>query len=228
MSSSDAKSIQKALERNAEEPQVWTNLAATAGRMSWTCSNVGDGGAREVAATLAVNKVTELNLGKNAITDAGAEAIANAVPRSKVTSLNLGANEISDHGAKMLAAMVKQTPTLCSLQLGGNMIGADGAADIAAAAALSPWLTMLDLGSNPVGEEGAAAVASAINAQTLKELNLRGDYGGLNGIGAAGAEAIAAALVENKVLSSLRLHSNSTGSMGARFISEPMFPNKSI
>merc|ERR1719181_1737064 len=150
MSSSDAKSIQKALERNAEEPQFWTNLASTAGCVSWTCSNIGDGGAREVAATLAVNKVTELNLGKNAITDDGAEAIANAAPRGKVTSLNLGANAISDHGAKVLAAMIKVAPTLCSLQLGGNMIGADGAADH----------------------------ACALNAQTITELNLRGDYSG--------------------------------------------------
>ena len=47
---------------------------------------------------------------------------------------------------KELAAMVKETPALCSLQLGSNMIGADGAADLAAAAALSPWLTALDLG----------------------------------------------------------------------------------
>merc|ERR1719316_2173601 len=98
------------------------------------------------------------------------------------------------------------------------MIGADGAADIAAAAALSPWLTVLDLGNNPIGAEGAEAVAQIVNAQMLTELDLRGDYAGLNTIGAAGAEAIATALVGNKVLTSLRLHSNSIGPMGARFI----------
>merc|ERR1719191_2487923 len=108
------------------------------------------------------------------------EALAQAIPGSTVTSLNLGANEISDSGAKVLAKMIQQTPSLCSLHLGGNMIGADGAADIAAAAALSPWLTVLDLGGNPVYEEGAAAVACALKAQTLTELDLRGDYGGWN------------------------------------------------
>jgi hypothetical protein len=150
---------------------------------------LGDAGARELAATIAESNVTALNLAKNSIGDYGMEALAQAIPGSTVTSLNLGANEISDRGAKVLAKMIQQTPSLCSLHLGGNMIGADGAADIAAAAALSPWLTVLDLGNNPIGAEGAEAVAQIVNAQMLTELDLRGDYAGLNTIGAAGAEA---------------------------------------
>merc|ERR1719174_3547923 len=110
------------------------------------------------------------------------EALAQAIPGSTVTALNLAKNSIGDYGMEVLAKMIQQTPSLCSLHLGGNMIGADGAADIAAAAALSPWLTVLDLGNNPIGAEGAEAVAQIVNAQMLTELDLRGDYAGLNTI----------------------------------------------
>jgi hypothetical protein len=86
---------------------------------------LGDDGAREIAATLRVN--------------------------STLQTLNLRNNSVGADGAPEIAAALRVNSTLHTLDLGFNGVGDDGAREIAAALRVNSTLHTLDLEYNGVG-----------------------------------------------------------------------------
>ena len=164
---------------------------------------LGDAGAMELAAALAGGaRVGELLLKGNGITDAGAVALAHAIAQQKPPHLLLLDFSGSKFGEAGMAALA---PVVC----------APGAA-----------LRRLNLRNiETCGDAGAAALAPVLAARScpLDELLLSGC-----GVGARGAAALAAALLERadsgKTSTQLRLDlsDNALGDDGAAAISQAL------
>ncbi|MEW1870715.1 gala protein [Streptomyces caelestis] len=211
---------------------------------------IGDEGASTVARALADGHgLHTLYLGCNRIGPEGAAALAGALSTDDtVRALWLKRNPVGDDGAAALAAMLRRNTTLRTLDLvntgvttgslralldaltgrphpverlflGGNGLTAD-AAGLLAALIREAGVRELYLPANHLGDEGAAVLAAAA-ADSGRPVRL--GLGG-NGIGPAGARALADALGAIEALDlgrpmserSLGAPANATGDEGAR------------
>eukprot|EP01050_Picozoa_sp_SAG11_P006977 SAG11_NODE_566_length_8482_cov_13.445477_5_plen_212_part_00 len=98
--------------------------------MAGRVAQVGDDGARRVAAALQSNRsVVSFDLGSNRISSAGAHALAEALPYCNLTELELSSNHLGTRGATELArALGARSCVLASLNLCRNQLG-DGAVE---------------------------------------------------------------------------------------------------
>ncbi|WP_328929196.1 gala protein [Streptomyces sp. NBC_00190] len=185
---------------------------------------IGDEGARTLAESLAAGAdghgLRTLYLGCNRIGPDGVEALAGALADdTTVRALWLKRNPLFEDGARILAALLRRNTALRTLDLVNTGIGADGVRLLLdALLEREQPLERLFLGGNGLGADAAPLLAALIRQAGVRELyvpaNHLGDDGaavlaaaasdsssgpvrlglGGNGIGAAGARALAGAL----------------------------------
>ncbi|MFJ1566585.1 gala protein [Streptomyces erythrochromogenes] len=182
---------------------------------------IGDTGARTLAEALAADRhgLHTLYLGCNRIGPDGVGSLAGALTDdTTVRALWLKRNPLHEDGARILAALLRRNTALRTLDLVNTGIGADGVRLVLAALLQREQpLERLFLGGNGLGPDAAPLLASLIRDAGVRELyvpaNHLGDRGvaalaaaaaasahpvrlglGGNGIGAAGAYALAASL----------------------------------
>ncbi|MFD7256358.1 gala protein [Streptomyces sp. NPDC059874] len=181
---------------------------------------IGDAGAHTLAEVLtAGHGLHTLYLGCNRIGPDGVSALAGALADdTTVRALWLKRNPLFGDGARTLAALLRRNTSLRTLDLVNTGIGADGVRLLLdALPAREQPLERLFLGGNGLGPDAAPLLAALIREAGVRELyvpaNHLGDEGaaalataaaasahpvrlglGGNGIGAAGARSLAAAL----------------------------------
>jgi uncharacterized protein (TIGR02996 family) len=164
---------------------------------------VGTAGARALAASAHLHRLTSLILFNSLIGPEGAEALAAAPQLKGLTFLDLSGldwgypNEIGDQGARALARSLHLTG-LRYLDLTENAIDDEGAKALAGSANLV-GLTYLNLKGNHLGPKGARVLAESPYRARLTDLGL-GGYGFLQ---AAAVHEAANALLASPHLSNL-------------------------
>ena len=130
-------------------------------------NNIGDEGAKALAAALRVNAVLKsLDVGGNEIGDEGAAAIAEALQGNEVlTNLNLTDNDIHNEGATVIAEALRGNGVLTTLVLLRNNIGDEGAKALASALRVNGVLKSIDLRLNNLGDEGEKAIRDAVSGR---------------------------------------------------------------
>lgn len=185
----------------------------------------------------------ELVLSRQQLGDAGcAAACGFARPWvGRLTAVRMLECGIADVGAAELSRLLLGSPerawnpciagaasSLRELVLSANQIGDRGTAAVAAILPKCDMLERLLLDRNCVGPAGAAALAKQLPRSAIRELVLGSHLGG-NPIGALGAEALAAALVDDMEraaanrasrLEALALEDCNIGERGARGIAK--------
>jgi uncharacterized protein (TIGR02996 family) len=140
-------------------------------------SPVGDAGARALASSPYLTRLTTLVLTDTGIGPAGARALAESPYLRQLTSLELlgfdwtTSNHVGDEGVRALAGSEHLARLTC-LRLPENGITAEGARALAESPYLG-GLTYLELSANPVGPEGARALASSCFLTRLTYLGLQ-------------------------------------------------------
>lgn len=181
---------------------------------------IGDAGARTLAQVLVGSHgLHTLYLGCNRIGPDGVSSLAGALADdTTVRALWLKRNPLFEDGARTLAALLRRNSALRTLDLVNTGIGADGVRLLLDALLdREQPLERLFLGGNGLGPDAAPLLAALIREAGVRELyvpaNHLGDEGsaalataaadsahpvrlglGGNGIGAAGARSLAAAL----------------------------------
>jgi hypothetical protein len=117
--------------RRAVESAI-SDMRAGATRIVLSGANVGDDGAKALAAVLPHSTVTYFKLEAANIGDEGANALALALPKGNPTSLSLVGNRIGNKGAKALAAALLIGNLNDDMGIrggsdGGGVAGGDGA-----------------------------------------------------------------------------------------------------
>jgi uncharacterized protein (TIGR02996 family) len=192
--------------------------------LSFSCQDLGVGGATALAALPELKRLRSLDLACNNLGDRGAAALASSRSLTGLTDLNLTHNRIGADGFASLAGW-PALATMTTLSLGQNYPGVAGVAALAA----SPFLGNLRelrlsadyldampgtigasrLGPQRFGPEGAAALAKARTLSWLARMFL-----GENRIGPEGAEALGASAAFPG-LAELDLGGNGIGDAGA-------------
>ncbi|QES59332.1 gala protein [Streptomyces venezuelae] len=156
------------------------------------CNRIGPDGAGSLAGALGDDTtVRALWLKRNPLFEDGARTVAALLRRNTaLRTLDLVNTGIGAEGVRLLLdALLEREQPLERLFLGGNGLGPD-AAPLLAALIREAGVRELYVPANHLGDEGAAALASAA---ALAAHPVRLGLGG-NGIGAAGARALAASL----------------------------------
>ncbi|MEU6867329.1 gala protein [Streptomyces sp. NPDC046876] len=186
------------------------------------CNRIGPDGVAALAAALAEDTdVKALWLKRNPVREDGARTLAALLRRNRtLRTLDLVNTGIGTEGVRLLldALRTREAP-LERLFLGGNGLTADDA-PLLAALIREAGVRELYLPANHLGDEGAAVLAAAAAADPAHPVRL--GLGG-NGIGPAGARALADALGGIETLDlgrplserSLGSTGNSTGDEGA-------------
>ena len=172
--------------------------------------DIGDAGAKAIAHSKTLSKLTSLDLSRNHIGEAGAQALADSQTLSRLTSLDLGDNNIGAEGAKAIANS-QNLSKLISLDLDRNEIGDTGAKALANSQNLLK-LTSLGLRRNHIGDAGAKAIANSQNLSNLTSLDLS-----YNGLSIEGAKALADSQTLSN-LTSFDLSDNQIGVAGVQAI----------
>ncbi|MFC9815427.1 gala protein [Streptomyces virginiae] len=156
------------------------------------CNRIGPDGVGSLAGALADDTtVRALWLKRNPLFEDGARTLAALLRRNTaLRTLDLVNTGIGADGVRLLLdALLEREQPLERLFLGGNGLGPD-AAPLLAALIREAGVRELYVPANHLGDEGAAALARAAEDSAHP---VRLGLGG-NGIGAAGARALAAAL----------------------------------
>jgi uncharacterized protein (TIGR02996 family) len=129
-----------------------------------------DDAAAEALAASSSLKPRRLHLASNAIGPQGARALAESGFLARVTEINLTRNPLGDEG---VAALTRASwlERLCELDLSGTQMGNAGLAALAASPALG-GIVRLDLRGNRFSEKGAIALAESPHASRLRRLDL--------------------------------------------------------
>ena len=210
------KVIEMLLENDPKEKDL--NISAM--------GNIGDEGAKALAAALKVNQsIQTLSFYCNYIGDVGAQALGTALRvNQSIQSLSLRTNQIGDVGTQALGKALQVNHTLQVLDLCDNQIGDEGTQALAATLQVNQSLLSLSLGSNQIGAVGAQALGIALQInQSLQLLNLN-----CNGIGTGGAQALGAALQVNQSLQSLHLSWNGIGNTGIQALGTALQVNHTL
>jgi uncharacterized protein (TIGR02996 family) len=176
---------------------------------------INPAGARELAKSPYLGRLTELNLGNNSGLDLeGMRALASSPHLGRLTSLLLHYNPLGDDVVSLLVR-TGWLGQLRELYLSGVELGDAGLHALASAGRL-PQLTDLDLRDNQISDAGARSLAYNVGLGRLETLWLVN-----NRIGEAGAEALAWT-EQLPRLERLYLNYNPTGDAGAAaFASSP-------
>ena len=150
----------------------------------------------------------------------------------QLVSLNFYGKRIGPEGASLLAQELETNTTLAKLSLHGNELGDAGATAIALA--LTGRFTTTQMAeedeefSTTTSLFGITRVTAEVSVPTVLNTTLRRiDLSG-NDIGRAGAEALAEALVECRMLQELVLASNGLGAAGAVAIATALRKNSTL
>lgn len=205
-----------------------TALAAAGGRhgvhtLYLGCNRIGPDGVLALAGALAEDTaVRALWLKRNPLHEDGARTVAALLRRNTaLRTLDLVNTGIGADGVRLLLDALRDRGTpLERIYLGGNGLTAE-AAPLLAALVREAGVRELYVPANHLGDEGAAVIAAAA-AEAGPERPVRLGLGG-NGIGPAGARALAAALGGIEALDlgrtmserSLGSAGNATGDEGA-------------
>ncbi|MFJ9789044.1 leucine-rich repeat domain-containing protein [Streptomyces globosus] len=193
------------------------------------CNRIGPGGAAALAAALADDTTAKaLWLKRNPLHEDGARTLAALLRRNRtLRTLDLVNTGIGSEGVRLLldALRTRETP-LERLFLGGNGLTADDA-PLLAALIREAGVRELYLPANHLGDAGAAVLAAAAAADPGRPVRL--GLGG-NGIGPAGARALADALGGIEALDlgrarserSLGAPGNATGDEGAHALASAL------
>ncbi|CAF4653303.1 unnamed protein product, partial [Rotaria socialis] len=227
-----------------------------------------------------VDKST-LNLSSSELKDRDMEIVAKELEINRsLTKLRLFTNQISDIGAQHLADALRMNTTLTDLELYGNQVGTDGLEHFADALRTNKTLNILTMYGNKVKDQEAGFIADKlktnekmepqirkineiphtnpqltqliknnINAATVQfqSQNLNDQdmklvanellqvnkvvttlYLHANQIGDVGAQFLAGALKVNTTLTRLDLYTNQIGDSGAQYLGEALKTNKSL
>ncbi|CAM9535500.1 unnamed protein product [Chrysoparadoxa australica] len=193
--------------------------------LSLAWCGIGVKGCRSIASALikgelvaregAGGTLATLRLNGNRVGDAGARSLATALRKNcSLQELDLTHCSLGDEAAMHLADALQTNTNLRVLRLGYNKITAEGAAALASLIEGKGkgrcHLTHLELSNNRLGDDGARAIAFGLKGQRVKASGSEGDASesrgqlldslGLanNGIGCAGAAAIASVLGTKK------------------------------
>jgi Ran GTPase-activating protein (RanGAP) involved in mRNA processing and transport len=181
---------------------------------------IGDDGARTVAAALtAGHGLRTLYLGCNRIGPDGATALAGALAEdTTVHALWLKRNPLGDDGARALAAMLRANTTLRTLDLVNTGIGADGLRAVLTALTVRHRpLERLFLGGNGLTPEVAPLLAALVREAGVRELYLPANH-----LGDEGAAVLAAAADDPARPVRLGLGGNGIGPAGARALADAL------
>lgn len=181
---------------------------------------IGDEGARTVAGSLAAGHgLRTLYLGCNRIGPDGAAALAEALAADDtVRGLWLKRNPVGDEGVRALAAMLRANSTLRTLDLVNTGIGAGGLRALLDALTDRPHpLERLFLGGNGLTPEVAPLLAALVREAGVRELYLSANH-----LGDEGAALLASAADDPARPVSLGLGGNGVGPAGARALAEAL------
>eukprot|EP00288_Rhodomonas_lens_P015203 CAMPEP_0177693554 /NCGR_PEP_ID=MMETSP0484_2-20121128/2461_1 /TAXON_ID=354590 /ORGANISM="Rhodomonas lens, Strain RHODO" /LENGTH=798 /DNA_ID=CAMNT_0019204371 /DNA_START=60 /DNA_END=2457 /DNA_ORIENTATION=- len=113
----------------------------------------------------------------------GAAGAQRSVAILKITHLDLGHNDIEKHGSERLAEVLALQTTIQYLGLRGNCFSHVEASVLGQSLRLCRGLTHLDLGENQLGERGAAYLATCLRLCTaLQHLDLTSNRVGTAGV----------------------------------------------
>jgi len=141
---------------------------------------------------------TALSLRENGLDDEGVTTLCEALQNSQVQELDLSDTDIGTNGLKAVADMIAVVSSLTSLSLGGR---------------------------NVIGDDGAAVIARALkNSKTcnLASLNLSGEHGTANQIGAVGARGLAEYISVSASLTILSIQDNFLGDDGTKLLCDAL------
>ncbi|MER7734079.1 gala protein [Streptomyces erythrochromogenes] len=176
---------------------------------------IGDAGARTLAEALAADGhgLHTLYLGCNRIGPDGVGSLAGALADdTTVRALWLKRNPLHEDGTRILAALLRRNTALRTLDLVNTGIGGDGVR-LLLDALLERELPLerLFLGGNGLGPETAPLLAALIREAGVREL-----YVPANHLGDAGVSVLAAAAADCAHPVRLGLGGNGIGAAGAR------------
>ncbi|MEW5298181.1 MAG: hypothetical protein WDW36_001332 [Sanguina aurantia] len=143
-------------------------------------------------------------------------AVSVAEPPSAAAPVDcdLSNEALESHHCVLVMAVLLACPHLRQLQLGGNKLGDLGAELLAMGLQHNQGLRTLGLARNAIRAGGARKLARALESnQGLRTLDLEGQR--LEGLGPAGAEALASMLRTNTTLLELNVRSSGIGNAGA-------------
>ncbi|MFD5616990.1 gala protein [Streptomyces yangpuensis] len=176
---------------------------------------IGDTGARTLADALAAEEhgLHTLYLGCNRIGPDGVGSLAGALTEdTTVRALWLKRNPLFADGARTLAALLRRNTALRTLDLVNTGIGADGVHLLLdALLEREQPLERLFLGGNGLGPDAAPLLAALIRDAGVREL-----YAPANHLGDEGTAALAAAAADATHPVRLGLGGNGIGAAGAR------------
>ncbi|MFJ6048786.1 gala protein [Streptomyces sp. NPDC092307] len=175
---------------------------------------IGDTGAGTLAEALAGDHgLHTLYLGCNRIGPDGVGALAGALgDDTDVRALWLKRNPLFVDGARTLAALLRRNTTLRTLDLVNTGIGAEGVRLLLdALSEREQPLERLFLGGNGLGPDAAPLLAALIREAGVREL-----YAPANHLGDEGAATLAAAAADSPHPVRLGLGGNGIGAAGAR------------
>jgi Ran GTPase-activating protein (RanGAP) involved in mRNA processing and transport len=125
-----------------------------------------------------------------------------------LSEVHLGKHRMRDAGVRQLVSYLLENKTLRILDLRGNEIGADGATSIAMLLKNDCQITELNLSNNRIGEMDNTTGAAAIAASLLENRMLSHLDLNHNGLCGEALQALASAIDENSTLESIALFHN--------------------
>uniref|UniRef100_A0A7S1V8F8 Protein kinase domain-containing protein n=1 Tax=Sexangularia sp. CB-2014 TaxID=1486929 RepID=A0A7S1V8F8_9EUKA len=169
------------------------------------CCDVGDRGARAIAALLSKCTTTlrHLDLLGNCITSSGVTTLVESLATNRrVTYLGLSDNPIGEAGILAIADLLQVNHTLRELALSGVRVGERSMGRLAAALAANATVTQLDLGWNHLSTRSITSLSSLLSNTTcaITTLDLVG-----NALHGESARVLATALETSTSLRSLNL-----------------------
>ena len=196
--------------------------------LSLNCSDIGDAGAKALAAVLWTNNsLNSLNLCNNpGIGNPSVMSLCKVLKvNTTLCSLDLSGTGISDAGVLSLVEVLKtNTSSLTSLLLSDIKISHQSLKSIAEVLRVNSTLKDLKFKGNTVGVGGTKLIAESLKANTtLKLLSLS-----RNNIKAKCGRLFSDSLKVNGTLESLTLAKNALGSRGAQLLSDGLRVNTSL
>ena len=149
--------------------------------------------------------LTSLNLYDNRIGKEGAKALAAGLAASaSLTKILVSDNMLGDEGTTILCNALRESKVakVHELDLQNNGFGPDGAKAVAAMAAAMGSVTKILVGDNNLRDEGTIILCDALRVSTVSKVQGLGLWS--NGIGPAGAQAIAALCTAMASVTSVR------------------------
>jgi len=192
--------------------------------------------------TFDLSDCTSLSLGHANLNDEGMSALAVALNGNKLVKfLDIQGNAIGDVGMMSLADTLLENKAITKIDLRRNMLGDTGANALRLSFQVNTALTAVDMRQNQIGIEtqsllGATASSLLQDFNQVPVKHLRENDSSLTTlnfarlpIGVAGATALASAIANNTVVTTLELgDASQIGVTGANQLAKALQTNKGI